>query len=59
MRQECRDMTINFKLTFDLICMCAIIKPSGVYKDTIMTNKLLYILNDDTKNYLFCRLQLV
>ena len=31
---------------------------SGFYRDKTMADKLMYILNTDAKNYLFCRLQL-
>ena len=32
---------------------------SGIYKDKTMADKLVYILNDDTQNYPFCRSQLM
>ncbi len=32
---------------------------TGISRDKTMTDKLMYIPNDDTQNYLFCRLQLV
>ena len=30
----------------------------GIYRDKTIADELLYIHNDDTHNYLFCRLQL-
>ena len=32
---------------------------SGIYRDRTMADKLMYIPNDDTHNYPFCKLQLV
>ena len=32
---------------------------SGILRDKTMSNKLIYIPNDNTQNYPFCRLQLV
>ena len=32
---------------------------TGIYRDKIMADKLMYIPKDDTQNYIFCRLQLV
>ena len=30
----------------------------GIQRDTTIADKMIYILNDDTQNYPFCRLQL-
>ena len=32
---------------------------SGILRDKTVAEKLMYIPNDDTQNYLFCRLQIV
>ena len=34
-------------------------KNTGIYRDKTITDKLMYISNDVTQNYFFCRLQLV
>ena len=35
------------------------VKLPGISRDKTMTDKLMYIPNDDTQNYPFCRLKLV
>ena len=32
---------------------------AGIYRDKTMADTLMYILNDDTQNYTFCRSKLV
>ena len=41
------------------VCVCAYQTFTGIVRDKTMDDKLMYIYNDDTQNYPFCRFQLV
>ena len=47
------------KLFGNLSTLLQLLDQSKIYRYKTMTNKLMYISNDDSQNYPFCRLQLV
>ena len=51
------DQTV--KLFENLSTLLQLLDQSKIYRDKTVANKLMYISNDDTQNYPFCRLKLV